>query len=294
MNTPPSLPRRRSRWRTPLLVLLVLVILVISLGAGGWWWINRPIIPTVLNEGEQQALEQKIAVLQQEEAAPDYVPGDKVIVLTEREINGFLELHELGDRLRFDLGKDALHARLATKIPADSPILPGKTLKGRARFLLTEENGNPSVVLDDVTIWGISLPNAWLGNIKGENLVEAVGDELGNNFIADGIKSLEVNRNEIVILFPEGTRGEPEQMGRVRKGICHLLKEREHVPVVPVVMHGLGRALPRGEALFVPFNCDVVVGEPTHVRGRSSAFVKQLCETYDELFKQCLTRTAEI
>jgi len=103
-----------------------------------------------------------------------------------------------------------------------------------------------------------------------------------------------LDRNEIVILFPEGTRGEPEQMGRVRKGICHLLKEREHVPVVPVVMHGLGRALPRGEALFVPFNCDVVVGEPTHVRGRSSAFVKQLCETYDELFKQCLTRTAEI
>ena len=79
-------------------------------------------------------------------------------------------------------------------------------------------------------------------------------------------------------------------MGRVRKGICLLLQGREHTPVSPVVMHGLGRALPRGEALFVPFNCDVVVGEPMKMQGKSSQFVRQLTETYDELFTHCLTR----
>ena len=54
-------------------------------------------------------------------------------------------------------------------------------------------------------------------------------------------------------------------------------------------MHGLGRALPRGEALFVPFNCDVVIGESMRIQGKPSEFVKQLTDTYDELFTHCLT-----
>jgi len=99
-----------------------------------------------------------------------------------------------------------------------------------------------------------------------------------------------LDRDDILVLFPEGSRGDPERMGRVRKGICHLLKGREQIPVSPVVMHGLGRALPRGEALLVPFNCDVVIGEPMRMQGKSSQFVKRLTETYDELFTQCLTR----
>lgn len=103
-----------------------------------------------------------------------------------------------------------------------------------------------------------------------------------------------LDRGEILILFPEGSRGDPEQMGRIRKGICHLLKGREDVPVTPVVLHGLGRALPRGEALFVPFNCDVVVGEALHVgEGPSIDFVKRLTGTYEELLTHCLTRHVE-
>lgn len=102
-----------------------------------------------------------------------------------------------------------------------------------------------------------------------------------------------LDRGEIIILFPEGSRGDPERMGRVRKGIVHLLKGREHTDVIPVVMHGLGRALPRGEALFVPFNCDVVVGSPLRVQGTAAEFVKQLAGTYQELLEQCLTRNSE-
>ena len=98
-----------------------------------------------------------------------------------------------------------------------------------------------------------------------------------------------LDENEILVLFPEGSRGDPERMGRVRKGICLLLKGREEIPVFPVVMHGLGRALPRGEALLVPFNCDVVIGDPMRMQGTSSEFVKQLTATYDELFTHCLT-----
>jgi len=99
-----------------------------------------------------------------------------------------------------------------------------------------------------------------------------------------------LNRNEILILFPEGSRGDPERMGRVRKGIVYLLKGREQTDVIPIVMHGLGRALPRGEALFVPFNCDVVIGKPMHIDGTAADFTKQLSNTYKDLLEQCLTR----
>jgi hypothetical protein len=54
-------------------------------------------------------------------------------------------------------------------------------------------------------------------------------------------------------------------------------------------MHGLGRSLPRGEALLVPFNCDVVIGEPMKIQGKPSEFVKRLTDTYEELFTHCIT-----
>ena len=99
-----------------------------------------------------------------------------------------------------------------------------------------------------------------------------------------------LDNGDILIIFPEGSRGQPEQMSKIRKGIYYLIKDRTDTRVTPVMMHGLGRALPKGEALLVPFNCDVVVGDEIALTDKSSQFTSALGSAYEELSPYLLTK----
>jgi hypothetical protein len=72
--------------------------------------------------------------------------------------------------------------------------------RARANFGLSIGNGGvPYASLQDVTIYGLSLPKAWLGGIKGENLLaDAVGKRNGSP-ILQGIKSLRVEPGALVL-----------------------------------------------------------------------------------------------
>ena len=48
------------------------------------------------------------------------------------------------------------------------------------------------------------------------------------------------------------------------------------MPVLPVFMQGLGKALPRGLALLVPFDVMVSIGEPLYGKESYDAFVSEL------------------
>lgn len=197
---PNNFPRSR-RWRAPIIILAVLGLGAAVAGAA-IWWANRPIQATILSAPEKAAVEQKLAAVEQAPSDPEYVPGAKEIVLTERELNGLLnENTNLGEQLKLELARDAIHARLSADIPDDFPIMAGKKLKGKARFVVKDNAGSPALILEDLTLWGISLPNAWLGDLKGQNLLGNVLSPGGGSLA--GVEDISVNNGSLIIKLAE-------------------------------------------------------------------------------------------
>lgn len=134
-----------------------------------------------------------------------YVPGSRTLKLTEREINGLLHANtDLGRSVRLEFARDAVQAYLAVRIPQDFPIGGGQMFRARGRFLLSLGNGGePYAVLEDLTVLGLSLPKAWLGGLKGQNLIGRAMGERDGSPVFNGIKSLRVEPGTLVLEVEE-------------------------------------------------------------------------------------------
>jgi 1-acyl-sn-glycerol-3-phosphate acyltransferase len=102
----------------------------------------------------------------------------------------------------------------------------------------------------------------------------------GNNPIDTMCAAL--NEGRSLILFPEGTRGAGE-IQSFRPGVAHLIESRPDVPVVPVYLVNMGRSLPKGQFIPVPFFCEVRIAPPLHLRGTRREIVTQLQEAVQSL-----------
>lgn len=84
---------------------------------------------------------------------------------------------------------------------------------------------------------------------------------------------------DIVVIFPEGTRGPgSDDMGKLKSGVARLAEAFPDAPVIPVWIQGAGRVLPKGKFIPVPMNCAVMVGEPIHWTGGRTALMDGLRE----------------
>jgi len=123
---------------------------------------------------------------------------------------------------------------------------------------------------------------AWFSHeIIGIVPVARARSEANEDLLAPVARCL--SQGYLLIFFPEGTRGEPEKLAEFKSGIARLAERFPEVPIVPFFIHGLGKVLPRGELVLVPFFCDVFVGEEMKWNGDKIRFLEELKRRLESL-----------
>ena len=222
----PAYVQPRSSWKRKLLMTVCILFALFGLATASfavWYQYNfhaSPFKPIALTSGEQQVLNAKMAVLggkvqevsatnkaqPQQELQPPALPDPaKTIVLNEREINAWLKEQGLGETVKFSIRNGGVAATILTPVDKEVPFIGGHTVRFQVAFnTKLDENRRFALSLADVSVGGISLPNEWLGGIKGLNLLAdnnaGVDDPVLKGFAA-GIKDFQVRDGELRMIL---------------------------------------------------------------------------------------------
>ncbi len=214
---PPALPVQDARpvttgssWKKKLLVTGCVLLGVggLTAASAGFWYNHNfnasKFEPVQLSLAEQDAVKSKLAVLEGE-AFPASDPS-KTVVLNEREINGFLESQGLGETVKVHINRDGVGATLLAPVEQDVPIFGGHTIRVNVAFnTKLDDQHRFALSLAEVKVGGISLPNSWLGGIKGLNLLDEAKMEAHDasalKAFAAGIKSLHMRSGEMRLVL---------------------------------------------------------------------------------------------
>ena len=226
-NSDPSPARRFNVWQVSTFLLLAILLTLLTV-----WLLNTVLFPSeftpvTLNAREQQVLDQKLERFERFQSQADrrasrsrpftsnsdtltpepYTEegASREIRLSEKELNALLAKNtDLATRLAIDLSDDLASAKLLVHLDEDFPLLGGNTVKLTAGAQLAYASGNPVVKLRGVSVWGVPIPNAWLGGIKNVDLVEEFGQQQGFwKAFADGVDAIEVREGQLLIRLKE-------------------------------------------------------------------------------------------
>lgn len=92
-----------------------------------------------------------------------------------------------------------------------------------------------------------------------------------------------IKKGKSLILFPEGSRGLPDSIQNFKKGIGYLLEKSSDVKFIPCYIDGVGRSLPKGDKLLVPFCIKLLSGSPVSVTGLNAEEINT--KVYTEIMK---------
>lgn len=81
---------------------------------------------------------------------------------------------------------------------------------------------------------------------------------------------------KILILFPEGTRGEPGILAPLKSGIWHLSQRMPEVPIIPVWLRGTEHIMAKGNRIPLPLFIDVNIGRPLVAQSDKRVFMDDL------------------
>jgi hypothetical protein len=207
-------------------ILIVVLVAVIASAATVWvmsrYLFPREFTPVQLSQKEEAVLSQKLQRLDptapRSGAPSGPAPGGTLeperyneagakreVSLSERELNALLARNtDLAQRLAIDLSENLASAKLLVPLDPEFPILGGKTLKVTAGLELRYAGDKPVVALTGVSVWGVPIPNAWLGGLKNVDLVGEFGGGPGfwQSFAA-GIEHARVTDGQLTIKLKE-------------------------------------------------------------------------------------------
>jgi 1-acyl-sn-glycerol-3-phosphate acyltransferase len=72
----------------------------------------------------------------------------------------------------------------------------------------------------------------------------------------------EIGQRFSLIVFPEGGRGDGQEIGEFKSGLYYLSKKRPDLELIPVYIDNMNRILPRGKLLPVPLLSCITFGAP--------------------------------
>ncbi len=184
-----------------------------------WWYFHyfhpAPFQPVALSQPESEALQAKLATLQ---GRLEKSPGTsvsvssasdpaKTIVLSEREINGWLAAQQdIGDKVRVHLENNLFGATLLLPMDPSLAFVGGKTLRVRVSFnAMLDATHHLVLSLADISVGGIPVPNAWLNGAKGMNLLADNGPGSPNqrflNQVTAGLRAFQINQGELRLVL---------------------------------------------------------------------------------------------
>jgi hypothetical protein len=229
-ETNPEAKPAHNGWQTAFIVLVAVLITA----AVSWWVITTYIFPTAfrpvqLSQQEEQVLDRKLERLDSlqghhargfggghdrqatgddgrlEPEAYSEAGADRSISLSERELNALVARNsDLAKKLAIDLSEGLISAKLLIHVDDDFPIMAGQVIKVRAGVETAYREGRPIVILKGVSVMGVPIPNAWLGNMKNIDLVQQYGGNAGFwKAFADGVDNIEVHDGALRLVLKE-------------------------------------------------------------------------------------------
>ena len=226
--TSPASSRRFNLWQISTFILLAILLTLF-----GVWLLNAVLFPekftpVTLNENEQQVLEQKLDQFERLQTQADRRASrsrpfsrssdnalspepyseegaSREIHLSERELNALVAKNtDLATRMAIDLSDNLASVKLLIHLDEDFPLLGGNTIKLTAGAELAYATGKPVVKLRGISLWGVPVPNAWLGGIKNVDLIQEFGQEPGFwQAFAEGVEAIEVKQGQLLIKLKE-------------------------------------------------------------------------------------------
>jgi hypothetical protein len=211
----------------------VFVLMAIVLTAGAVFWVLRTYVyaadfkPVSLSVKEQTKLDHKLQqigldpkeLMPAATRAPDPVDASGRLIperyaedssrrnirLNERELNALVASNpELARRFAIDLTDGLASAKVLIPVDPEMPFLGGKTLRVSTGLEINYRDNKPVVILRGVSIMGVPIPNAWLGNLKHVDLVQEFGTDPGFwQGFALGIERIEIKEGELHIALKE-------------------------------------------------------------------------------------------